>query len=262
MIVEGVKYDRETNCFEFNFEHDGLTDIIKIKEIPIHESTFMDNLYLYGYKFEDGIEGSIRSEFIKELKTLTSKKILDKDMFNFISNAVSNLHKKINIATFEYLVYPETKGSIMNKFMRRIYDYTAPKFNTIELIKESAANIEFDYDAFYQYSEDKNYNKNDKKKIVEYIEKVLNDVKTYNYFSIANAVKKPKYRPFFKHFLKFKTEKDKIMFEKLQNTNVLIVDDINTSGSTLRECLRVLDSINPNNKKVLFTIMGNNYETL
>ena len=90
----------------------------------------------------------------------------------------------------------------------------------------------------------------------------MKDVKSYDYFSIANAVKKPKYRPFFKKILKFKTEKDRLLFEKLQNTNVLIIYDINTSGSTLRECLRVINSINPNNKKVLFTLMGNNYETL
>ncbi len=53
-----------------------------------------------------------------------------------------------------------------------------------------------------------------------------------------------------------------MLFKKLQNTNVLIIDDINTSGSTLRECLRVLKAINPDNTKVLFTLMGNNYETL
>jgi hypothetical protein len=262
MIVEGVTYNKDTHCFEFDFSHDGVSDIIKIDEIPIHEATFMDNLYLYGYRFEDGIEGSIRSDFVKELKVLSSKKILDADMYNFITNAVSNLDKIINIATFDYIIYPETKGDIMNKFMRRIYDYCAPKYNTIELVKNAASNIEFDYDAFYQYTEDKNYNRNDKRKIVEYIENILKEVKSYNYFSIANAIKKPKYRPFFKNFLKFKTEKDRIMFEKLQNTNVLIIDDINTSGSTLRECLRVLKAINPNNKKVLFTIMGNNYETL
>lgn len=257
MIVEGIKYNSESHNFEFDFVSDGEKDIIKINEIPIHKSSFIENLYLYGYKFEDGIDGKIKSDFLKELKSISSKKILDVDMFNFISKSVHNLHNEINIASFELIIYPETKGDIMNKFMRRIYDYTAPKYGTMELVKNTASNIEFDYDAFFLYSEEKKYNRNDRKRIIEYIEKVLDDIKSYNYFSIANAIKKPKYRPYFKNFLKFKSEKDKQLFEKLQNTNVLIIDDvINTSGSTLKECLRILDAINPNNKKVLFTLMG------
>lgn len=55
-----------------------------------------------------------------------------------------------------------------------------------------------------------------------------------------------KYKPMHKNY-------DKI---RLENSNVLIVDDINTSGSTITECLRLINSVNSDSKKVVFTLIG------
>lgn len=42
----------------------------------------------------------------------------------------------------------------------------------------------------------------------------------------------------------------------IRNNNVLIVDDITTSGSTLNEIMRVLRLINENNKITIFSLIG------
>lgn len=256
MILEGIIYNNETNEFVFDFEKDDKVNIIKLVEIPIHESKFMNNLYLFGYKFEDDIDGKLKSLFIKELKSESDKLISSRNLFKFISNAISNLDDKINIASYEYFIYPETKGSIINKLLLEAYKYTAPKFNTIELVKNSVKNIEFDKEAFEIYANSKKINRDSKREIIRNMEQIIVDIQHYNYFSIANAIKKPKYRAFFKNFLKFKNEKDQQLFEKIQNTNVLVIDDVNTSGSTLMECLRVLRSLNPSNNITLFTVLG------
>jgi hypoxanthine phosphoribosyltransferase len=251
MIKEGVKYIDDN--FIFNFEHDGQNDIIKLCEIKNHESQFMEKLYYYGYKFEDDSKSEVKSQFIKNIK---SNNILKTDIFKFVFKSVEKLDKEINLSTIDCVIFPETRGELVNEILKKIYDYSHSNLKTIELVKNTVENIKFDYDAFQIFFE--NYNSSDKKIIKRNIEKMLEEAKSFNYFSIANAVKKPKYRNFFKNFLIFKNDKDKKIFEKLENSRILIIDDINTSGSTLKECLRVLNMINNKNEKIIFTLIGNN----
>ena len=46
--------------------------------------------------------------------------------------------------------------------------------------------------------------------------------------------------------------------ETLDAKNILIVDDINTSGSTLRELLRIINEINSNCNIYIYTLIGKN----
>lgn len=46
--------------------------------------------------------------------------------------------------------------------------------------------------------------------------------------------------------------------ETINAKNILIIDDINTSGSTLREVLRILNEINSNCNIYIYTLIGKN----
>ena len=46
-------------------------------------------------------------------------------------------------------------------------------------------------------------------------------------------------------------------YARAQGQNILVVDDINTSGSTLDEILRVLNRVNRNANIFVFTLIGN-----
>lgn len=76
-----------------------------------------------------------------------------------------------------------------------------------------------------------------------------------DYFSLAKNVK-PKYRKYIQSFLHFKSEEDKELFKSIDEGKVLIVDDINTGGSTLNEILRILNEINSDCKIYIFTLIG------
>ncbi len=185
MILKDITYNSKTH----NFISDD--NIIEINEIPLHESDFIENLFIYGYDLKDI---SHKQELIKELNVLMSKKKLDGYVFNFISKAVHNMDMSINIASYEFIIYPSITDSILRKFMYRIYQYTAPKFLSM----------------------------------VDLINGNIDDVKT----------------------------------KKLQNTNVLIIDYYQQNNSVLEKCLQVLNEISPNNKKVLFTLLSENYKFL
>lgn len=60
----------------------------------------------------------------------------------------------------------------------------------------------------------------------------------------------------FEIFLKFKNEESEKAFAALNNPNILVVDDINTSGATLNEIIRIAKKVNPQSKIFIFTILG------
>lgn len=73
------------------------------------------------------------------------------------------------------------------------------------------------------------------------------------YFSIADSVK-PKYRQYIKNYLNI-DKKAELAIESIQNGKILIVDDINTSGATLTEILRIVRSINSKCEIYIFTLI-------
>ena len=78
------------------------------------------------------------------------------------------------------------------------------------------------------------------------------------YFTIAKDVKKSKLRPYIMNFLSFKNDKDKELYSSIRKQNILVVDDVTTSGSTLSEILRTLRIVNEDNKITIFSLIGRN----
>ena len=54
----------------------------------------------------------------------------------------------------------------------------------------------------------------------------------------------------------FKDEKDEELCTRIRKQNVLVIDDIATSGSTLNEILRALRILNEDNKITIFSLIG------
>ena len=76
------------------------------------------------------------------------------------------------------------------------------------------------------------------------------------YFTIAKDVKKSKLRPYIMNFLSFKNDKDKELYSSIRKQNILVVDDVTTSGATLSEILRTLRIVNEDNKITIFSLIG------
>lgn len=56
--------------------------------------------------------------------------------------------------------------------------------------------------------------------------------------------------------MKFANEKDELLCKTIRQQNVLVIDDIATSGSTLNEVLRSLRILNEDNKITIFSLIG------
>lgn len=130
-------------------------------------------------------------------------------------------------------------------------------------MKNLTANISFDMDAFTEaYLNDvlengrPRYTETQKEEVRQQINHMLDLIHQKDYFTIARDVKKSRFRPFMTEFLRFANKTDEELCATIRQQNVLVIDDVTTSGSTLGEILRTLRILNEDNKITIFSLIG------
>ena len=257
----GVTFDNEKQMFVFDFEHDGAEDIVNLTGEGYQVRAFGKCFY-YGYEFSDQVDGNVRSAFINYVKF--AKNLQDNpNLTDFIKNAIDNLSKKINLYDYNLVVMPESSSKVNQYMLRYIYRFAQPTLRKMEFVKALPANISFDMDAYTeQYLDDvledgrPRYTEAQKAEARQSIEKMLDLIHQKDYFTIAKDVKKSRFRPYMMDFLRFASEADERLCESIRQQNVLIIDDVTTSGSTLNEVLRTLRILNEDNEITIFSLIG------
>lgn len=252
-IRSGVRNTDGQYIIDYNYNLPD--DIITMYSPQLYRAIHGNYEYWFGYKFNADTSSKQRSEFIAYLKGLTEPKISDIELTRFIERPLSALNSAINLYKIDCLVYPLSgRSELVRKIVNVVNRRTSHDMNRVsfELVKSAPKDIEFDYDSFEaDYSDDFNtYNQ-----MKQYVDNVLlPKIHQLDYFSLAQSVK-PKYRGYIKQYLSLSdTAADKLA--KLQGSNILIIDDINTSGSTLDEILRVVNAVNDSCNIFIYTLIG------
>ncbi|MBR1627579.1 MAG: hypothetical protein IJ681_10620 [Bacteroidales bacterium] len=257
----GITYEEKEQKFIFDFNNDGKEDIITLTGNGYQVEAF-GRCFYYGYEFEDNIESSLRAKFIKYIK-FTENLQANEDITQFIKKAVDNLNKKINLYDYDLVVMPESSSKVNQYMLRYIYRFAQPSLHKMELIKSLPASISFDMDSYeQQYLDDvlengrPRYTAVQKQQVMQNIDDMMELIHHKDYFTIAKDVKKNRYRPYIMNFLKFADDKDKELCMSIRKQNILIIDDVTTSGSTLNEILRTLRILNEDNNITIFSLIG------
>lgn len=257
----GVKFDLEHNCFVFDFEHDGQSDIVKLTGSG-YDVTAFGRCFYYGYEFNEDVDGSVRSAFIKHVKFTENLKE-NPDITHFVQKAIDDLNHKINLYDYDLVVMPESSSKINQYMLRYIYRFAQPMLRKMELVKSLPETISFDMDGYQETYLDATlengrprYTDKQKEQVKESINSMMDVIHSKDYFTIAKDVKKNRMRPFITDFLRFADEKDKLLCQTIRRQNVLVIDDVATSGSTLNEVLRALRILNEDNKITIFSLIG------
>lgn len=208
------------------------------------------------------MESNVRSAFIKYVK-FTDDLQNNPDLTQFIKKAVDNLNRKINLYDYSMVVMPESSSKVNQYMLRYIYRFAQPMLREMELVKALPSSISFDMDAFEkQYFNDvlengrPRYTEKQKEEVRQSITSMLDLIHRKDYFTIAKDVKKSRWRPYITNFLKFATPADEELCKKIRQQNVLVIDDVTTSGSTLNEILRTLRILNEDNEITVFSLIG------
>ena len=245
----------------FDFEHDGKDDIVSLTGDGYQVEAF-GRCFYYGYEFSDQVDGSVRSAFIKHVK-FTEDLQNNPDLTHFIKKAIDNLNRRINLYDYNLVVMPESSSKVNQYMLRYIYRFAQPMLRKMELVKSLPARISFDMDAYEQsYLNDvlengrPRYTQAQKDEVKQSIAKMLDLIHQKDYFTIARDVKKSRFRPYMMNFLRFATEQDKELCATIRKQNILVMDDVTTSGSTLNEVLRALRILNDDNEITIFSLIG------
>ncbi len=257
----GVTFNQKEQQFVFDFEHEGKDDIVSLTGNGYQVEAFGKCFY-YGYEFSDQVDGAVRTAFIKHVKF--SERLQDnQDLTQFIKKAVDNLNRRINLYDYNLVVMPESSSQVNQYMLRYIYRFAQPSLYKMELVKALPSSISFDMDAYeQQYLDDvlengrPRYTQAQKEEVKQSIRQMVDLIHKKDYFTIAKDVKKSRFRPYIMHFLKFASEDDKELCRQIRSQNVLIVDDVTTSGSTLNEILRTLRILNEDNDIRVFSLIG------
>lgn len=257
----GITFDDDNQVFVFDFEHDGADSIINLK-VDGYQIEAFGKCFYYGYEFNSDTDTTIRSNFIKYLKF--SDNLQDNpNLTDFIKKAIDTLSKKINLYDYDLVVMPESSSKVNQYMLRYLYRFAQPTLRKMELVKALPQNIGFDMDGFeQQYLDDvlengrPRYTQAQKDDVKQSIAKMLDLIHQKDYFTIAKDVRKNRFRPYIMQFLKFASADDEELCSKIRQQNILIIDDIATSGSTLNEILRTLRILNEDNNITIFSLIG------
>ena len=260
-LFMGVTFDSHEQRFVFDFEHDGVEDIVCLTGDGYQVEAF-GRCFYYGYEFSEQVDGNVRTAFIKHVKF--SENLQDNpDLTQFIKKAVDNLNRRINLYDYDLVVMPESSSKVNQYMLRYIYRFAQPSLHKMELVKALPSNISFDMDAYEkQYLEDvlengrPRYTEAQKNDVKQSIDKMMDLIHQKDYFTIAKDVKKSRFRPYMMSFLRFANKEDEELCASIRKQNVLVIDDVTTSGSTLNEILRTLRILNEDNEITIFSLIG------
>lgn len=257
----GVRFDSDRQQFVFDFEHDGTDDVVSLTGNSYKVEAFGKCFY-YGYEFGEEVCGSLRSAFIKRVK-FSENLQEDTALTQFIQKAINDLSHKINLYDYDLVVMPESSSRVNNYMLRYIYRFAQPTLRKMELVKNLPATISFDMDAFSEaYLNDvlengrPRYTEAQKEEVRQQIGQMLDLIHQKDYFTIAKDVKKSRFRPYMMEFLRFASPADEQLCRTIREQNVLVIDDVTTSGSTLGEVLRTLRILNEDNNISIFSLIG------
>ena len=257
----GVTYDKEQNRFVFDFEHDGTNDIVALTGQGYNVEAFGKCFY-YGYEFADEVDGPLRSAFIQYVK-FSDNLQHNPDLTRFIQKAVNNLNAKISLYDYDLVVMPQSSSHVNQYMLRYIYRFAQPTMRYLELVKSVPERVDFDMDGYeHQYLNDvlengrPRYTEAQKQQVKDGISEMMDLIHRKDYFTIAKDVRKSKLRPYITGFLRYGSPEDEELCARIRRQNILVVDDITTSGSTLNEVMRALRILNEDNEITIFSLIG------
>ena len=257
----GITFDERTQKFVFDFEHDNEKDIVQLTDEGYQVEAFGKCFY-YGYEFSEQVDSSVRSAFIQYVK-FSEDLQKDSNLTQFIKKAIDDLSRKINLYDYQMVIMPESSSKVNQYMLRYIYRFAQPTLHKMQLVKALPQNISFDMDGYEkQYLDDvlengrPRYTEKQKEEARVAINNMVDLIHQKDYFTIAKDVKKSRFRPYMMHFLKFADKADEELCASIRRQNVLVVDDVATSGSTLGEILRTLRILNEDNNITIFSLIG------
>lgn len=264
-IDEGIRKD-ESNHYVFDHSTDFDTDIIFLCKNTSGVKTKGNLTYYYGYEFNPKATRKQQEDFRNDIK----HKFHDSDIFysvdadRFVRDGIYRMDELKRLSDFGVAIstasfYGEkTLTGLMCQICWDEMPDRVPCCN-LQLIKKMCKDVTFDEERAREalMSTEKYRNKRDVDAAIKNLKAQFEAEKRRGGLFKIKLYKPVIGRSGFIDFLKFPTQAHQKLYETLkEGTEVLVCEDFITSGSTVNEIIRFLNSINPNNKISVFVLIN------
>lgn len=264
-IDEGIRKD-ESDHYVFDRGADFDTDIIFLCKNTSGVKTKGNLTYYYGYEFNPKATRKQQEDFRNDIK----HRFHDSDVFysedadRFVRDGIYRMDELKRLSNFGVAIstasfYGEkTLTGLMCQICWDEMPDRVPCCN-LQLIKKMCKDVTFDEERAREalMSTEKYRDKRDVDSAIKNLKAQFEAEKRRGGLFKIKLYKPVIGRSGFIDFLKFPTPAHQKLYETLkEGTEVLVCEDFITSGSTVNEIIRFLNSINPNNKISVFVLIN------
>lgn len=233
-LIEGIRYNKESDKFEFVWNEDAPGDLVNLKLQRYNKllSTKGGDKVYYAYKVDSAQkdESAILRKSIKYMDT----KVNREDVELMISKAVVNFNTLSPLSNYDLIITPKSTSNVLDLLKNFIHAKAGSNtlLSSDVFVKNTIDNIKFDEEKLNKLPQD------NREKIVLILNKVFSK-QDYKIKSLP-----PRFRKYVINFLKFNTEVEKRLINRIIGGKILLVDDILTEGTTIKSMSSLLKSLN------------------
>ena len=263
---EGVRRAWDKEHYLVDFDKDLEDDIILLTKDTSGEYKSDNLTYYYGYRFNPKCSQKEQAEFRNALKhKMDSKAVFySNSVHDFVENGLYKMDELKRLNDFGVVISTANsynEQTLTGKMCQICFDLINDDAEALNmrLLKKLCEDVTFDEErARVALRKTRSYGGSE-----EAIDEVIDSLK--NQFEKAieegGLFKIKRYQPVagragFIDFLKFANEREQHIYETLrEGTEVLVCEDFITSGSTVNEIIRFLNTVNPKNKISVFVLI-------
>jgi phosphoribosylpyrophosphate synthetase len=232
LLIEGIRYNTESDSFDFDWSKDAPGDLmdLKLKSYNKIFSTKAGNKVYYAYKINKD-KKQLKNTLRDSIKYLDTK-VNSEDINLMIAKAVASFNQIDPLSSYDLIVTPRSTSPVL-ELLKNALSAKAGSNTLVSsdmFVKNSIENI--------TYNEEKLNKQTPENR--DRIVKALNKVFEKGDWKLRST--QPGHRRFILNFLSFNSAADKRLFNAILGGKVLIVDDILTEGTTLQNMINLLKS--------------------
>lgn len=268
--ISGKLGDDGKYKFKVDFENNSDVDVVQFIEPYFYTSSINDNTYWFGYKFNGKLDKKYRDAFLTYLKDIQwapelnednefedilydPDRLSEADLTTMLRRSLNSLD--INMYHIDTVIYPLSSTnelvrsivSCMRGILRNI-----DSISYVELYKSNPAEIVFDIDRCLDDIESGKLKTLQNIVDREYLENLIDTIHHQNTFSLRDDVHPMALRPYVSNFFEVR----KVSKQLEAAANILIVDDVKSSGTTIQEILDIVRQYNNDANVYIFTLLG------
>lgn len=187
------------------------------------------------------VSSETSTEILKSMKGIGHHKVNENQFAALMSQVKASASVLVKRIKPDVIIYPKSKSDLLRKFVDEIHS----AYPTAEVLSDAFIKRALDAEDVEPLINTKHHLW---KKFSDENPKAVKDLKRSLKSQIKNGELELKkfYKPYLKFIKNFIELKDAYtVLEKVMNNNVLVVDDILSSGSTMNEMIRQLEEFEP-----------------